>query len=147
MLFGQFIGNWEIEARYSQPDGTDIRRRGEVHFRWILNGLAIQDVWGMRTEHVQFVPIGTTIRFYDRTIDAWRSTWIYPHHAVVQRFIGRKVGDEIVLESEPTEKKPERWIFSHITLSSFRWRAETTHDEGRSWQLTEEMQVRRSDTG
>lgn len=33
MLFGQFVGDWDIlEARYPQPDGTEIKRRGEIHF-------------------------------------------------------------------------------------------------------------------
>jgi hypothetical protein len=45
MLFGQFIGNWDIiEARYVQPDGTWVNMKGEVHFGWILGGTAIQDV-------------------------------------------------------------------------------------------------------
>ena len=46
MLFGQFVGDWDIvEARYPQPDGTEIKRKGEIHFGWILDGRAIQDVW------------------------------------------------------------------------------------------------------
>jgi hypothetical protein len=33
MLFGQFIGDWDIiEARYPQSDGTEIKRKGEIHF-------------------------------------------------------------------------------------------------------------------
>jgi hypothetical protein len=33
MLFGQFIGDWDIvEARYPQPDGTEIKKSGEIHF-------------------------------------------------------------------------------------------------------------------
>ena len=42
--FGQFVGDWEIlEARYPQPDGSEIKRRGEVHFGWILDGKAVQE--------------------------------------------------------------------------------------------------------
>ena len=48
-LFGQFVGDWDIvEARYPKPDGTETRRRGEIHFRWILEGRAVQDVWRAR---------------------------------------------------------------------------------------------------
>ena len=33
-LFGQFIGDWDIiEARYPQPDGTEIKRTGGSSFR------------------------------------------------------------------------------------------------------------------
>lgn len=146
MLFGQFIGDWDIiEARYPQPDGAEVKRKGEIHFGWVLDGKAIQDVWMIYKENLRrAVPAGTTIRFYDRKIDAWRSTWISPDQGVVQTFIGRKVNDEIVLEGKTKEGYPENWIFSQITPTSFRWRSVETHDNGKTWQLTEEMKVRKS---
>jgi N-acetylneuraminic acid mutarotase len=90
------------------------------------------------------VPAGTTIRFYDPEIDAWQITWISPDQGVAQTFIARKVNDEIVLEGENKGGYPEKWIFSQITSTSFRWRSVETHDNGKTWQLTEEMKVRRS---
>jgi len=146
MLFGQFIGDWDIvEARYPQPDGTVIKRQGEVHFKWILEGRGIQDVFMTYTENPRrLIPVGTTVRFYDPKIDAWRSTWISPIQGAMQSFIGRKVDDEIVLESKTKEGHPEKWIFSEITPTSFRWRSVETHDNGKTWKLTEEMQIRRS---
>jgi hypothetical protein len=85
---------------------------------------------------------GTTVRFYDPKIDAWRSTWLSPLKGLVQLFIGHKVNDEIVLELQNGDI-PEKWIFSEITPASFRWRAEETHDGGKTWLLTEEMHIRR----
>lgn len=147
-LFGQFVGDWEIyEARYKQPDGTWVRMKGEVHFGWILGGTAVQDVWIGCPEGSETLAVyGTTIRFYDPKIDAWRSTWISPIKGLVKVFIGRHVGDEIVLETKTVEGKPERWIFSEITLQSFRWRSEESKDGGKSWTLTEEMRIRRVHT-
>src|SRR2546422_7074672 len=49
----------------------------------------------------------------------------------------------IVLESKTRDGYPEKWIFSEITKNSFRWHAEETHDNGKTWILTEEMRVRR----
>lgn len=145
MLFGQFIGSWEItRAKYIQADGTWVNMKGEVHFAWILGGTAIQDVWmGCREDSSTMVVFGTTIRFYDPKIDAWRSTWISPLKGIVQMFIGRKVKDEIVLELQNTNGYPENWIFSEITPKSYRWRSEETHDNGKTWVLTEEMQIKR----
>jgi hypothetical protein len=37
MLFGQFIGDWEIEDRFTQEDGTEVKMKGEVLFGWILD--------------------------------------------------------------------------------------------------------------
>ena len=146
MLFGQFVGDWSIEARYIQADGTWVKMHGEVHFAWILGGTAIQDVWmGRREGSEKTVVFGTTIRFYDPKIDAWRSTWLSPLKGLVQLFIGHKVGDQIVLDLQNTSGYPERWIFSEITPKSFRWHAEETHDGGKTWLLTEEMQIRKTE--
>ena len=128
MLFGQFVGDWDIvEARYLQVDGTWVKMKGEVHFGWILGGTAIQDVWmGCREGSQKVVLFGTTVRFYDAKIDAWRSTWLSPLKGLVQTFIARKVNDEIVLEFQNTNAYPEKWIFSEITpraLSLFDARA------------------------
>lgn len=145
MLFGQFVGDWDVvEARYPQPDGTEIQRRGEIHFGWILDGRAVQDVWMTHEENPpRVVPVGTTIRFYDPKIDAWHSIWIAPMHGLIQTFVARKIGDEIVLEGKTEEDYPEHWIFSEITPNSFRWRSVESYDNEKTWQLTEEMRVRR----
>ncbi|HEX9567149.1 MAG TPA: hypothetical protein VGA48_06080, partial [Thermoplasmata archaeon] len=145
-LFGQFIGDWVIEeARYPRgAHGVELRSQGEIHFGWILDGRAVQDVFMTRDpEMARAVPIGTTVRFYDPKMDAWQSVWISPVQELVQTFIGRKIGDEIVLESKTRDGYPEKWIFSEITKNSFRLHAEESHDHGNTWILTEEMRVRR----
>jgi hypothetical protein len=143
MLFGQFVGDWDIlEARYPQPNGTEIKRKGEIHFGWILDGRAIQDVWmTYQGKPPRAVPAGTTIRFYEPKLDAWRIVWIAPKFGVVQIFTARMVAEEIVLEGRTVEDYPERWIFSEITRDSFKWRAIESHDDQKTWKLTEEMLV------
>lgn len=143
-LFGQFVGDWDIlENRYLQDDGTWSKERGRIHWRWILEGRAVQDVWtSVNEETGKEIPWGTTVRFYDPRIDAWRSTWISPRQGVVQAFIGRKVGEEIVLERKNDEGCLAKWIFSEISGDSFRWRAEENRD-GKTWTLREEMKIRR----
>lgn len=143
-LFGQFVGDWDIvEARYPQPDGTEVKRKGEVHFGWILGGKAVQDVWMTTDEDTHRAVFGTTVRFYDPKIDAWHSVWMSPVNGIVQTFIARKVKDEIILEGRTPDGFPEKWIFSQITPNSFRCHSEETHDDGRTWMLTEEMEIKR----
>jgi len=145
MLFGQFVGDWDIqEDRYLQPDGTWVHSRGELHWGWILEGRAVQDVWMTIDEETkEAIPEGTTVRFYDANIDAWHSIWLSPTQGAVKTFIGRRSGDEIVLEGETDEGYPVKWIFSDITPNSFRWHSEESHDHGKSWVLKEEMRIRR----
>ena len=145
MLFGQFVGDWDIlEDRYLQPDGTWAVSRGVLHWGWILDGRAVQDVWMSIDEKTgKTIAEGTTVRFYDQKIDAWHSVWISPTQRVVKTFVARQVGGEIVLEGRTAEGYPVKWIFSEITADSFRWRSEETRDNGKTWTLKEEMQIRR----
>ena len=105
-LFGRFIGSWDLRWSGTGPDGQPATTRGELHFGWVLGGRAVQDVWivpGRGMPGAGDPPLafhGSTIRFYDPAIDAWRSTWVEPINARVRRFIGRPAGDDIVLLSD-----------------------------------------------
>jgi len=147
-LFGQFVGSWELEVVYHDPDG-ERRLSAEWHFAWALNGRAVQDVWiapSRRDRDEQGereVDWGASVRFYDPRIDAWRSTWIGPVKGLVLPFIARPVGDEIVLEGHFDERVVTQWIFSDIAASSFRWRAVESYDDGCTWSIVQEMSARR----
>jgi hypothetical protein len=125
-LFGQFVGDWEIHPPASENElSLSPGPSGEVHFGWILGGTGIQDVWGPLDPVARgLVPQGTTLRFYDSELGAWRSTWISPYQRAVRPFIGRKVGREIILKEQGRGWRGEHWIFSDITPHAFRWRAE-----------------------
>jgi len=141
-LFGQFVGSWDIVEHRNLPSPTITQ--GEVHFNWILNGRAVQDVWGsIEPRTKRFTPWGTTIRYYDERLGAWRSTWIAPRQKRVRRFIGRKVGNKIVLQEENRGLRTERWVFSDIRPGSFRWYALKRGRKGGPWRKIEEMTIRR----
>jgi hypothetical protein len=143
MLFGQFVGDWDIvEAESLQDDGSWKRSSGELHSGWILGGTAVQDIW-RSTEDGNDDAGGTTIHFYDQETDCWNSVWISPAQGTIRGFVGRKVGKEIVLESRETSRKMMRWVFYEIKRNSFRWKAEYSNDSGRSWTTMEKMLIRR----
>ncbi len=147
MLFGQFVGDWDIEENlYLEDDGTWKSGQGEVHWRWILEGRAVQDVWTERDPTTgRVTSVGTTVRFYSSELKAWYSVWLSPVQGRVRRFIGRRVGDEIVLEGE---RNPDgslvRWIFYDITADRFRWRAERRRTSDPDWVVYERMRIRRT---
>jgi hypothetical protein len=147
-LFGQFVGSWTLEWAGTGTDGLPAEMTGELHFGWVLGGRAVQDIWIVpsRGQPGEGQPPlgfhGSTIRFYDDAIGAWRSTWIEPVNGRVRRFIGRPAGDEIVLVSD--EDDPQlRWRFTDIGPASFRWRGELSRDGGATWELDEEMRATR----
>lgn len=152
-LFGQFVGDWEFDVVWYPEQGDPRRGTGEWSFHWALDGTAIQDVWRMPTRAASAsaggpgrpaapVGFGTGIKYYDAAHDRWWMTWTGLTRQQAIEFIGRQVGSEIVLEAQrvPT---PTRWIYSEISRDSFRWRAESSSDGGKTWRLDQEMRVRR----
>ena len=142
MLFGQFVGSWKFSGFEYHDDGARVTDRGEIHFRWVLQGRAIQDVWleTSRSDSAQRL-YGTTIRFYDPKIDSWKNTFIDPEWGVVTTLNGNQVGSEIVLLGTGSDGSPIRWIFSDIKQDSFHWRAEKRN--GKQWQIYEELWTKR----
>jgi hypothetical protein len=148
-LFGQFVGSWRLLWEGVDEAGQDISAHGELHFGWVLGGRAVQDTWIVpaRGQPDAGRPPsafhGTTVRFYDSNLGAWRSTWIEPVNGRVRRFIGRALGATIELISD--EDEPQlRWTFSDITGDYFLWTGELSHDHGTTWRVEERMHARRS---
>jgi hypothetical protein len=78
MLFEQFVGAWDVDVTNIAPDGTKQELKGEWYFGWALEGRAIMDVWitprhSLRGQADPYEYIAT-LRFFDPTIQAWRST-------------------------------------------------------------------------
>jgi hypothetical protein len=138
MLFGQFIGSWSYEGVDYHDDGSRTTNKGQIHFHWVLEGRAIQDVW-METNGSGVPPeaYGTTIRFYDPKTDSWKVTWINPGTGVVYPMIGRQIGSEIVMEATNRNGTLIHWIFSDIKPDSFHWRGEKLVDK--QWRVYEEV--------
>ncbi|MCA1817613.1 MAG: hypothetical protein LC746_14685 [Acidobacteria bacterium] len=152
MLFGQFVGDWDVDFTVHSADGTRQTEQAEWHFGWVLEGRAIQDVWIVPRRSKRDKPsavesdYGTTIRFYDPAMNAWRVVYVSPQHGDLLTFVARQVGDEIVLEGHDPDGSPMRWIFSEIESNSFRWRRVVSADGGKTWRLHKEMSVCRADT-
>lgn len=140
--FGQFVGSWTFDGTEFHEDGSHSTDKGEIHCQWVLQGQAVQDVF-LETSRSDSESLlyGSTIRFYDPKIDAWRVTWINPGAGVVRTFIGRKFGGEIVMEGASGDSTPIRWIFSDIKSDSFHWRGEKR--TGSTWRIYEELDAHR----
>ena len=137
-LYGWLIGRWEMDAVIHRDDGTTHKGRGEIHFGWVLEGRAIQDVWILPG-----VFHGTTLRVYDPGLDAWHILWSDPLRQVHVRQIGRARGRDIVQEGRSDSGAAMRWSFTEISPDSFRWLGERSLDGGATWQLQAEFLARR----
>ena len=138
-LYGWLIGSWEMQATLHLENGSTHRAEGSIHFGWVLEGRAIQDVWILPG-----VFHGTTLRIYDPGLDAWHIIWNDPVRQYYARQIGRARGKDIVQEGKNDAGDTLRWSFTDITPDSFRWRGERARDDGASWQLQAEFLARRT---
>jgi hypothetical protein len=138
-LYGQFIGSWDIDNnQYDERKGEWVRTSGEAHFGWILQGRAVQDLWGSPDRG-----FGTTVRVYDPAIDAWRIHWFAPAWSSFCTLIGRRDGDRIMQVGERSPGRPIRWSFNDIKPDSSVWRGEISDDHGITYRLEQEMHLTR----
>lgn len=148
-VYAGLIGSWDAEVVDHLPQGAR-RQSAEVHFAWILEGRAVQDVWivparrergpGLRGENDRY---GTTLRCYDPVLDAWRITWWNSCSGIESRLVGRRVEGCIVHTGADAEGRLMRWTFVELTAHTFHWQGERSADGGRSWLCESEYFGRR----
>jgi hypothetical protein len=151
-LYSGLIGDWDAEVVDHLPGGVDRRQSAEMHFAWVLEGRAVQDLWIAPARHQRSKPdtqsvdgnrYGTTLRVYDPTIGAWRITWWNPVTGVETRLIGRRVGSQIVQTGADSEGRLIRWLFVELQSDRFHWSGEHSSDGGHSWICDTEYFARR----
>jgi hypothetical protein len=150
-LYGWLIGAWEMDVRVPLANDAEYRGKGEIHFGWVLEGRAIQDVWitpprGYRDDPVGAAAnfYGSTIRIYDSGIEAWHIFWLDPVKQFYSRMLGRAAGADI--EQLTVGETPQRrWRFSEITADSFHWTADVDDGGGAApnWRRHVEFFARR----
>jgi hypothetical protein len=148
-LYGRFVGDWDAEITAHAADGTRHTAPGEIHFGWVLEGRAVQDVWMIpRAAGSPPFPIagnwyGTTLRVYDPVIDGWRICWFDPGRSVFRQQIGRARGADIVQEGATEAGELTRWSFTDITETSFHWIGETKAPAAKDWRRVVDVEARR----
>jgi hypothetical protein len=140
----RLVGTWDADFTFPKPDGTVSRKKGELHFGWVIDGYAVQDLWiGYPTGVQKERTIGTTLWFFDSKLKQWRIVFINPQSGDVVTMQGGREGDRIVLRGVGTDGLPTRYTFRDITPASFRWQGEKSHDGGQTWALEEDNHMRK----
>jgi DNA-binding MarR family transcriptional regulator len=125
-LFGQFVGDWDMDIGfYNEAGDTIYRGLGRWSFGWVLDGHAIQDVFSYPIGDGR--GIGTTLRTYSRDRDEWQIVYLGAVSGVTAILHGGREGDNIVLRGTD-EDGHNRWTFSDIHADSFTWTGEISPD-------------------
>lgn len=116
--FGKLIGSWKIN--YVEND-NDREIKGEWHFSWVLEGMAIQDVIILPDYEY-----GTSLRIFNPDTHAWDVAYGYTGKII--RLEARKQDDRIVLTFIDDERR--KWIFVKIDDNQFHWQNVTVKKDG-----------------
>lgn len=128
--FGKLIGSWEID--YIDNSNSRVMK-GEWHFSWVLDGMAIQDVIILPGYER-----GTTLRVYNPDTHAWDIAYCYTGR--IMRFEARKQDNKIVLTNIDDERR--KWVFAKIGDVHFHWQDVKVKEDG-EWQINFDLYARR----
>lgn len=128
--FGKLIGSWQIDY-IDNRDSHVIK--GEWHFSWILEGMAVQDVIILPG-----FEYGTTIRVYNHQTHAWDITYCYTGRII--RLEAKRQDDRIVLTNLDDERR--KWVFAKIEEDTFHWQDVTVKEDG-EWDVDFDLYARR----
>lgn len=128
--FGKLIGSWQI----NYVEGNNSRAiRGEWHFAWVLEGMAVQDVIILPDYEY-----GTSLRIFNPDTLAWDVAYGYTGKII--RLEARKQGEKIVLTD--IDDKKRKWVFVKIDDHQFHWQNVTVKDDG-EWHVNAEIYAER----
>lgn len=145
-VYGWLCGSWDLEVlRYRGIDVTGRGMTGEVHAARVLEGRAVQDVWIMPAPDwdATLVMYGTTLRWWDASIQAWRIDWTNPARSHHEDQVGHWNGRDILQTGQRADGTKTRWTFTEITGDSFHWRGEALYPNAAAWALEGEFLARR----
>lgn len=124
--FEKLIGSWSID--YVDNNDSFVIK-GEWHFSWVLEGMAIQDV--IILPEYEY---GTSIRIYNPDTHAWDVAYGYTGKII--RLEARKQDDMIVLTYINDESR--KWVFKKIEDTKFHWQNVTVKSNG-EWHINAEI--------
>ena len=128
--FGKLIGSQKID--YIDNNNSHVIK-GEWHFSWVLEGMAIQDVIILPDYEY-----GTTLRVYNPGTYAWDIAYCFTGKII--RLEARKQDDMIVLTNIEDERK--KWVFAKIEDNNFHWQDVTVKDDG-EWHINFDIYAER----
>lgn len=128
--FGKLSGSWKIDYIDNSNSHTI---KGEWHFSWVLEGMAVQDVIILPG-----FEYGTTLRVYNPGTHAWDIAYCYTGKII--RLEARKQDDMIVLTDIEDERR--KWVFAKIGDNHFHWQDVTVKDDG-EWHVKYDIYAER----
>ncbi len=130
--FGKLIGSWKI---IYTNNNTSRVSKGEWHFSWVLDGMAIQDVIILSPPDGE---LGTTLRVYNPGTHAWDVAYCFTGKII--RLEAKEQDGKIVLTNIDDENR--KWVFAKIEDNHFHWQDITVNKNG-EWHINADLYAER----
>lgn len=144
--YAPLLGDWDFDY-YDIRDGKRTRHvEGEWIFRRVLNGTAIEDLFicpsraTMETNPQPDGEYGAAIRMFNPASCSY--DMVYTTYGYMTRLNIRRENEKIVCTV--LERPNEKWVFSDITPTTFRWQNITVTTDG-EWRTNCEVLARRKE--
>lgn len=128
--FGKLIGSWKIDYI---DNNNACAIKGEWHFSWVLEGMAIQDVIILPDYEY-----GTSLRIYNPDTHGWDVAYGYTGKII--RLEARKQDNMVVLTYIDDVRR--KWIFTKIEDHCFHWQNVTVEENG-DWHINANIYAER----
>lgn len=132
-LLDRLVGTWDVSYEFVDKAGNARTNRGQVHYNWILEGKALQEIWTSDSESKEPRPFGTTINFYDPKRQRWTAVWVYPSQGETFQVSGGEVNGSFVLTGHDQSGALQRWSTSIVESDAVVGRFDISYDEGKTW--------------
>lgn len=152
--FDFWIGEWDINQKIIQKDGSWLETSAQTSVTSILNGCALEEHWKgdvrffwLGMEKVETME-GFSFRYYNEKEKVWYLYWIDELNLSLGsgakgKFENGK-GEFFSENSTPNGKRMSRITFSNITENSVDWDLAISEDNGENWTTIWVMEMVRS---
>ena len=131
-----FIGEWELQTRDLQPDGSFKKGQAISSARYILDQTAIQDDFKALDDSGEVIFRGITIRSCRTDSPGYIIIWVMPGREGLTDLRANWEHDRLSGEGKGYDDYGnflERFEYYHITDSSYSFRMQRSYDNGKTW--------------
>jgi hypothetical protein len=152
--FDFWVGEWDIDQKILQKDGSWLETKAHTSVSPILNGCALEEHWSGEVKFFwlgmeEIKPMnGFSIRYYNPEKKKWYIHWIDNFNLAFGDGASGNFKDgkgEFLSETDTTNgKRISKITFSDITDNSVYWDLAISNDNGNSWTVIWIMEMKRA---
>ena len=134
-----WVGEWDLTWPGTKAGETG---HGTNSIQRIMDGCVVQENFSGLAQHLR----GTSVSIFDATAGKWKQTWVDNEGGYLD-FTGEFKDGQMILQREATgpsgTKFLQRMVWKNISLNEFDWSWESSHDNGKTWQVQWPIHYRR----